>query len=97
MCKLDNGHVLRAGVRPRGGRDLIMSLVQRPRRTFTKKQMEEHNLGIILITMSTLFIFCQSFKIIPDLYEIIHCNRLGTLGDKCEMEGSVSTPLKKPF
>ena len=60
------------------------NLVQRPRRTFTKKQMEEHNLGIILIAMSSLFIFCQSFKIIPDLYEIIHCNHVGSLGDNCE-------------
>merc|ERR1712141_761528 len=66
-----------------------MSLVQRPRRTFTKKQMEEHNLGIILIAMSSLFIICQSFKIIPDMYEMIQCNRLGTLGQSCEMKGPV--------
>jgi len=72
------------------GRQLIKNLVrQRPRRTFTKKQMEEHNLGIILIAMSSLFIFCQSFKIIPDMYELILCNRLGHLGADCEMKGPV--------
>ena len=53
--------------------------------------MEEHNLGIILIAMSSLFIFCQSFKIIPDMYELIQCNRLGTLGIECEMKGPVSS------
>ena len=74
----------------RRGRDIIKSLVQRPRRTFTKKQIEEHNLGIILIVMSSLFIFCQSFKIIPDMYEIFQCNRLGKYGGNCEMKGPVS-------
>ena len=69
------------------------NLVQRPRRTFTKKQMEEHNLGIILIAMSSLFIFCQSFKIIPDLYEIIHCNHVGSLGDNCEFAPVSSLPV----
>jgi len=73
----------------RRGRDIIKSLVQRPRRTFTKKQIEEHNLGIILIVMSSLFIFCQSFKIIPDMYEIFQCNRLGKYGGNCEMKGPV--------
>ena len=74
----------------RRGREIIKSLVQRPRRTFTKKQIEEHNLGIILIVMSSLFIFCQSFKIIPDMYEIFQCNRLGKYGGNCEMKGPVS-------
>lgn len=40
-----------------------------------RRQKEEHNLGIILISMSTLFIICQSLKIIPDLYELIWCNQ----------------------
>jgi hypothetical protein len=44
---------------------------QQPRRTFLRKQQEEHTLGLILIGMSALFIFCQSFKIIPDLYELV--------------------------
>ena len=38
-----------------------------PRRTFLRKQKEEHNLGIILISMSTLFIICQSVKIAPGM------------------------------
>lgn len=80
------------------GDGLIKSLVrQRPRRTFTKKQMEEHNLGMILIAMSSLFIFCQSFKIIPDLYELIQCNRLGTLGHNCDMKGPVRTSSINSF
>ena len=56
--------------------------------------MEEHNLGIILIAMSSLFIFCQSFKIIPDLYEIIHCNHVGSLGDNCEFAPVSSLPVQ---
>ncbi|XP_059079468.1 G-protein coupled receptor daf-37-like [Tigriopus californicus] len=44
-----------------------------PRRTFFSKQKEEHNLGLVLFAMSTLFIICQSFKIVPDLYELIWC------------------------
>ena len=54
-----------------------------PRRTFLKKQQEEHTLGLILIGMSSLFIFCQSFKIIPDLYELVVCNHAGNLGHNC--------------
>ena len=54
-----------------------------PRRTFFKKQQEEHTLGLILIGMSSLFIFCQSFKIIPDLYELVVCTSDGKLGHNC--------------
>ena len=54
-----------------------------PRRTFFKKQQDEHTLGIILIGMSSLFIFCQSFKIIPDLYELMVCGSAGNLGHNC--------------
>ncbi len=39
--------------------------------------------GLILIGMSSLFIFCQSFKIIPDLYELVVCNHAGNLGHNC--------------
>jgi len=35
--------------------------------------------------MSTLFIFCQSFKIVPDLYELIVCRNSGNLGHNCAM------------
>jgi hypothetical protein len=33
--------------------------------------------------MSALFIFCQSFKIVPDMYEMIVCNRVRTMGQDC--------------
>ena len=56
---------------------------QQPRRTFLRKQQEEHTLGLILIGMSALFIFCQSLKMIPDLYELIVCNEIGSLGHNC--------------
>ena len=43
------------------------------KRVFLRKQQEEHKLGVILVTMSCVFVFCQSVKIIPDLYELIWC------------------------
>lgn len=39
-----------------------------------EKQRQEHKLGILLVAISILFILCQSFKIIPDLYEIMFCS-----------------------
>lgn len=39
-----------------------------------EKQRHEHKLGILLVGISVLFILCQSFKIIPDLYEIMFCS-----------------------
>ncbi|TRY72989.1 hypothetical protein TCAL_08731 [Tigriopus californicus] len=56
-----------------------------PRRTFLRKQKEEHNLGVILIAMSTLFVICQSFKIVPDLYELIWCTPAGS-GGECQFD-----------
>ena len=38
-----------------------------------EKQRQEHKLGIMLVSISLLFILCQSFKIIPDLYEVLVC------------------------
>ncbi len=38
-----------------------------------EKQRQEHKLGILLVGISVLFICCQSFKIVPDLYEIMFC------------------------
>ena len=61
----------------------VSSKALHPRRTFFEKQQEEHTLGLILIGMSSLFIFCQSFKIIPDLYELIVCSSAGNLGHNC--------------
>jgi hypothetical protein len=39
-----------------------------------EKQRQEHKLGIMLIAVSVMFIVCQSFKMIPDLYEILFCS-----------------------
>jgi len=62
----------------------IIPRCSQPRRTFFKKQQEEHKLGLILVGMSALFIFCQSFKIIPDMYEVIVCNRVRSMGQDCD-------------
>ena len=34
----------------------------------SRRQKEEHGLGIILVGMSALFIVCQSIKMIPGKY-----------------------------
>ena len=39
----------------------------------TSRQKREANLGVVLISISILFILCQSVKIVPDLYEVVHC------------------------
>ena len=36
----------------------------------TSRQRREANLGVVLISISILFIACQSVKIIPDVYEV---------------------------
>ncbi len=36
----------------------------------TSRQKREANLGVVLISISVLFIVCQSVKIIPDVYEV---------------------------
>ena len=41
----------------------------------------EINLAITLIAISLLFIICQSVKLIPDVYEMIHCDHF-ELADK---------------
>ena len=45
----------------------------------TARQQREANLGIVLISISVMFIICQSVKIIPDVYEVLFC-RIGTTG-----------------
>ena len=39
-----------------------------------EKQRQEHKLGIMLIAVSVMFIVCQSFKMVPDLYEVMFCS-----------------------
>ena len=34
---------------------------------------EQNKLGILLVSISVLFVFCQSFKMIPDIYELWYC------------------------
>ena len=60
------------------GRNATKKGTQVHKRTFLRKQQEEHSLGIILILMSILFIICQSLKIVPDMYEIIVCRSAET-------------------
>ena len=40
----------------------------------TSRQRREANLGVVLISISILFIACQSVKIIPDVYEVSYFN-----------------------
>ncbi len=52
-----------------------------------EKQRQEHKLGVMLVAVSVMFIVCQSFKMIPDLYEILFCS------DKSEP--CITTPFVK--
>lgn len=61
-----------------------------PKKRFVLKQAEEHHLGIILVGLSSLFIVCQSFKIIPDVYEIYWCSP----GGNCPMEGISNSVMR---
>ena len=45
----------------------------------------EVDLGITLVAISMMFIFCQSIKVIPDIYEMITCDHFA-LAQKNEME-----------
>ena len=51
--------------------------------------VDEKSLSRILITMSGLFVFCQSIKIIPDMYELFECKSKNLLGHFCEMDGPI--------
>ena len=50
---------------------------------------DEKSLSLILITMSCLFVFCQSIKIIPDMYELFECRANNLFGHFCNMGGPV--------
>ena len=56
-------------------------------RSFFDKQRQEHRLGILLVGISVLFILCQSFKIIPDVYEVIFCESL----EECDTTPFIDT------
>lgn len=53
-------------------------------------ESNDKSLGFILITMSALFIVCQSLKIVPDLYELFVCKTQDLVGHHCKMDGPVS-------
>ena len=46
-------------------------------------QRQEISLGITLVSISVLFIICQSLKVIPDLYEIWICKPDEKIGLDC--------------
>jgi hypothetical protein len=54
----------------------------------TSRQKREANLGVVLITISILFILCQSVKIIPDMYEVIYCR----LGNQANLKDGYKCP-----
>ena len=45
---------------------------------FFENQRQEHKLGVMLVAISLLFVTCQSFKLIPDVYEALFCMHKGT-------------------
>ena len=55
--------------------------------TQSARSAEEKSLRAILFTMSLLFIVCQAWKIVPDVYELFFCRENG---HHCKMDGPVS-------
>ena len=56
-----------------------------------EEQRQEHKLGVLLVSISILFICCQSFKIIPDIYELIFCPPAEGQEHECETTPFIST------
>ena len=55
--------------------------------TQSARSAEEKSIRAILFTMSLLFIVCQAWKIVPDVYELFFCRENG---HHCKMDGPVS-------
>ena len=53
----------------------------------------EVDLGITLVAISMMFIFCQSIKVIPDIYEMITCDHFALALKDNEMERLCSSTL----
>ena len=53
-------------------------------------QGKEQRLGKLLFGISVLFIFCQSFKMVPDIYELIFCPPSKDNNGQCETTPFVS-------
>ena len=62
--------------------------------TQSARSAEEKSLRAILFTMSLLFIICQAWKIIPDVYELFFCRENG---HHCKMDGPVSNYVTLPI
>ena len=58
---------------------------------FSEEQRQEHKLGTLLVSISVLFICCQSFKMIPDIYELIFCPPVEGEAHECETTPFIST------
>ena len=56
-----------------------------------EEQRQEHKLGTLLVSISVLFICCQSFKMIPDIYELIFCPPVEGKDHNCETTPFIST------
>ena len=57
----------------------------------SEDQRQEHKLGTLLVSISVLFICCQSFKMIPDIYELIFCPPVEGKEQECETTPFIST------
>ena len=57
----------------------------------SEEQRQEHKLGTLLVSISFLFICCQSFKMIPDIYELIKCPPVDGQPQACETTPFIST------
>lgn len=57
-----------------------------------KRHREEHHLGVILVAVSSIFIVCQSLKIIPDMYELVWCT--SKRNSDCPMHGISNTLMR---
>ena len=49
--------------------------------------------AMVLVGISVLFVFCQLFKVIPDLYEIIFCSPKG-FGGRCQMPAAMDICIR---
>ena len=56
-----------------------------------EEQNQEQRLGTLLLGISVLFIICQSFKMIPDIYELIFCPPTQNEDHVCETTSFIST------
>lgn len=51
-----------------------MANLSRAQSLVLETQKKELNMVAVLVCIVVLFIFCQSFKIVPDIYEAVTCH-----------------------